>query len=97
MEKFAKSINNALKESSTYKHYLNCKKNVESNRALKKIKSKMEELKKKNCKSRDADLINEYYALERKYMESILVKEYESSKREMYCLLSEIGDILSLK
>lgn len=97
MEEIAGEINRLIKNCKLYKRYLECKNNVESNENLKKLQIKMKELKDVNCKSSNDDLIEEYYELEKIYMSNILVKEYESSKREIYNLLSEISDILSLK
>ena len=59
------------------------------------LREKMEKIKRDNCKSRDEEKVKEYYRLEREYKDHILVKEYESSKEEIYDLLKEVSDILS--
>jgi len=97
MDKIAKDINEGIKNSSVYRQYLICKSNVENNEYLNSLKVRMEELKSLNCKGKDEKFIDEYYELEKKYMNNILVKEYEDSKKEMYELLKDISDILSFK
>ncbi len=93
----AKEINDSLKNSDVYTRYVICKKNIENNSELIYLRSKLKELKDKNCKLKDEALINEYYDLEKEYKNNILVKEYECAKEEMHSLLCDIGDILTFK
>lgn len=97
MEDIAKKINESIKQSYIYKRYVLCKKNIDSNKELQLLKDKMKKIKDSNCRHNDKSLIEDYYLLEKEYMNNILVKEYEDSKAELYILLSDISDILSFK
>ena len=92
----AKIINKKIKESSVYELFVANKEKVENNIELKKLIDRMNELKNNNCKHKTEDYINEYYKLEKEYKNNILVKEFESSKRDLEDLLKDISDILSL-
>lgn len=97
MEDIAKEINDLIKNSELYNNYLICKKNLEQNRELIELENRLENLKKKNCKNKNEDLINEYYLLEQKYKGHPLVKEFENLKKDVYELLVSVSDILSFK
>ena len=97
MENLAIKINECIKNSEIYKSYIKCKNSLESNAELVNIKNNMELLKKEICKDKNNNLTEEYYILEKKYKDNVLVKEYERCKAELSCLLSDISDILSLK
>lgn len=97
MDKIASDINNLIKNSVQYKNYV-CSQNVINKSVeLKKLKEKMQELKNTNCKERNDNLINEYYVLEKQYNEDRCVKEYQEARSELYDLIVDICDILSLK
>ena len=97
MDELALDINEAIKSSECYKRYLYYKNIIENDKNLNDIKSKMEKVKKLNCVSKSEDYVKEYYDLEKKYYDSVIVKEYQKSKDEVYSLLKDISDILSLK
>ena len=97
MDKLAKDINDNIKNSFVYKRYVACKQNVENNIELRELENKMKELKNKNCKDKNDELINEYYEIEKIYKSSVIVKEYQRAKEELYILLSDISDILTFK
>ena len=97
MYNLAKEINESIKKSKIYEKYLICKEKVESDSNLCALKQKMKDLKDQNCRAKNDNLIEEYYNLEKLYKDNGLVKEYELCKKDVYDLLSEIGDILSLK
>lgn len=97
MDKLAIEINNAIKDSFEYKQYLKAKENLNKNEHLLELKNKIQLIKNEVCKNSNDALIDEYYSLDKKYREHILVKEYEKCKEEVYLLISEISDILSVK
>lgn len=97
MDEIAKEINDSIINSEVYKCYLTYKKKINKDSSLCELKNKMKEIKNKNCKDKNDKLVTEYYALEKEYKDNILVKEYESYKKEVYDLLSEVADILSFK
>lgn len=97
MEELAREINKLIKNSDVYKRYLSCKSSVENDEELNALKIKLEELKKDNCKHKNECLINQYYELEKEYKNNVLVKEYDSVKKEVYELLASVSDILSFK
>ena len=97
MDNIAKEINELIKNSDVYNNYLICKRSVEGHQELNELKNKLDELKKSNCKNSSEELIDEYYIIEKKYKSHPLVKEYESSKKEVYELLMSVSDILSFK
>lgn len=97
MEKIAERINFLIKNSNVYKEYIECKKEVENDENLLKLKKEMDSMKKKNCKSHDENLINKYYGLEKEYNNNILVKKYNESKENLSQILNDICDILTLK
>ena len=97
MEKLAKEINESIKESEVYKRYLICKNKMDNDDEVSFLINRMEELKKENCHNKEESLINEYYEMEAKYRNNLLVKEYERCKSEVYDLLLEVCDILWFK
>ena len=97
MDKTAKEINEAIKNSAMYKRYLFSRENIDRNKVLMELKSKMQELKNLNCKNFNDELVSKYYELENEYYSHILVKEYKESSEEFYLLMRDISDILSLK
>ncbi len=96
MEQLAKDINNKIKQSNLYKEYLFYKNQVESNEEIIKQKEVLEDLKKKICKDKNENDVEEYYKVEKEYKSNLVVKEYFKSKEELYNLLKDIVDILSL-
>jgi len=96
VDKIAKEINEDIKRTEIYKNYLICKENLEKNEYLNELKTTLEIIKNINCKDKDEKLISDYYEIEKEYKSNILVKEYEKSKDDVYSLLKEISDILSL-
>lgn len=97
MDKIANDINDGIKNSVVYKRYVECKKNIENNVELSELENKMKILKNKNCKNKNDELIAEYYEVEKRYKSSVIVKEYQRAKEELYSLLSDISDILTFK
>lgn len=97
MDKTAKEINEAIKNSAMYKRYLSSKENVNTNKFLVELKNQMQELKNLNCKNSNDELVKKYYELENEYYNHILVKEYKESSEEVFLLMRDISDILSLK
>ena len=97
MEILAKKINEEIKNSKLYKEYLVSKKRVEEIKELSELLIKMKALKNENCKSKDEKLIEEYYALEKRYNDHVLVKEYSNKKKDLGELFKDISDILSFK
>ena len=96
MEELANQINEEIKGSTLYKNYLLIKEKVESDERLRAIKSELELLKKEICKSKNKELLDEYYAKEKEYLNNPFVKEYLDLKAELKELFKEIVDILSL-
>ena len=96
MEQLAKDINNKIKQSNLYKEHLFYKNQVESNEEIIKQKEVLEDLKKKICKDKNENDVEEYYKVEKEYKSNLVVKEYFKSKEELYNLLKDIVDILSL-
>ena len=97
MDKLANEINTAIKNSFEYKRYLKAKEKLNKNEYLLEIKNEIQLIKNEVCKKSNDDLIDEYYSLDKKYREHILVKEYDKCNEEVYLLISDICDILSLK
>lgn len=97
MEELASKINALIKESLTYKVYLEYKNKVEEDKSLKVLRDEMAHLKKELCKAKNDKLLGEYNELEKEYRSNAIVKEYEKSREKMENLLRNITDILSLK
>lgn len=97
MEDLAQKINLLIKDSVAYKEYIFYKKEVEENDELNYLKSKLESLKKKNCKDKNEEFIHDYKKIEKEYKSNVLVQKYEQAKEELVVLLEDICDILSFK
>ena len=96
MEELANKINEEIRKSALYKNYLLIKNKIESDERLNSKKCELEELKKEICKSKNKDLLDEYYKKEKEYLNNPFVKEYLDLKAELKDLFKEIVDILSL-
>lgn len=97
MEDLAQNINLLIKDSVTYKEYVFYKKEIEESEKLNALKSKLESIKKKNCKDHNEELISDYKELEKEYKSNVLVQKYEQAREELKMLLDDICDILSFK
>ena len=95
MEEIAENINYQIKSSILYKRYVFLKNEIENDEFLIKTKEKMENLKKEMCKTKNIEC-DEYYKLEKEYNSQPVVKEFLCCKDEIYDLLKDIADILSL-
>jgi hypothetical protein len=96
MEELANRINEEIKNSTLYKNYLSLKEKVENDSYLKVMKNELELLKNEICKSKNKDLLDEYYDKEKEYLNNSFVKEYLDIKAQLKELFKEIVDILSL-
>lgn len=97
MEDLAQKINLLIKDSVAYKEYAFYKKKIEENDELNYLKSELDSLKKKNCKDKNEEFINDYKKIEKEYKNNVLVQKYERAKEELVMLLEDICDILSFK
>lgn len=96
MEELSKIINHKIKESDLYKEYIFYKNQIDNNEIICKQKEELECLKNRVCKGRKEEDVNEYYKLEKEYKSHLIVKEYLRVKEELYDLLKDIVDILSV-
>ena len=97
MEKISLEINEGIKSSFIYKEYLFWKSKVEADEVLIELKNQIDSLKDVICKTRDNQLIDEYYLKENEYKKNPAVEQYLICKENLNELLKSIVDILSLK
>ena len=97
MNELAEIINDSIKRSNVFKMYVTSKENLENNDKLNDLKNRMDSLKKENCRSKNQQLIDEFYELEQEYNNHVLVRMHKSCVSELYSLLGDISDILSFK
>lgn len=96
MNKLANEINELLLKNDFIKEYLELKKEIENNKYLLGLRTKLDVLRKDICKNKDKDS-SEYYDLLDTYKKDARVNRYSYLEKEVKEFLLEISDILSLK
>ena len=96
MKKLAKEINQLLLDNTEIKDYLKLREEIDNDSSFKEIKSKLDDMRKKICKDKEADS-SEYYELLTLYKNDERIVRFESLNKEIKELLIDISDILSLK
>lgn len=96
MNNLTKQINELLLNDDIIKEYLSLKKEIEEDSKLVEMYNKLDKMRKVICKNKDIDS-SDYYSLLEIYNNDKRIKRFNWLKKQVYDVLADISDILSLK